>query len=69
MMTFLITAGVVVAVVIIITLTQAKKKPKSVIDNLTENKNFQDMKSLVDAMSELNKHATADDTMPEQQLK
>ena len=64
-MLFLFIAGVVVALAIIMTINKVKKKPKNVMDDLTENKTFQDLKNLVDAMSELNKNATAEDTIPE----
>lgn len=65
MMIFLFIAGVVVALAIIMTINKVKKKPKNVMDDLTENKTFKNLKNLVDAMSELNNNATAEDIMPE----
>lgn len=67
MITFLIITGIVIAVFIAMNLIKIKpkEKPKSIMDVLNEDPEFQKMKKLFDVMSELNEGGTDQDTIPD----
>jgi hypothetical protein len=67
MTTYLILTGIVIIVLIIHYLIKEKflGKGKSTMEKLEENETFQGMKTLFEALKEMNKDGTDQDTMPE----
>jgi hypothetical protein len=61
----LIFAGVMIAILIAIYLFRRKRKPRSVMDVLNGDPEFQVMKELFDTMSKLNEGGTVEDTIPQ----
>lgn len=67
MITYLVITGIVIAVFVTMSLikVKSKKEPKSILDELNEDSQFQKLSGIYDAMSKLNNNPTDKDIIPE----